>query len=254
MIRTVRKVAVETTVHHRSVFPEKRTALLGVALVTQLVHRVGTEQRLGDRAVGVVAVRAGDLALVEGHVGAFSEVHPLLGMAGEAGARGATSGLEIGNGVFADGVVAVAAGEIQGFVGGAHPVDAFATRMARETSPVHALHGGARGSGETLDQFRVEGIFDVDGAIDEVEVVEVELLGGMVMCLPSAAPSLLVSLLALLGCVGDIGICGELGLDFDSTQVSNLPVAWNCSSMVAPDTSNEFAAPPLPQLGLQPFH
>ena len=41
------------------------TALVGVALVTELVDAVGPQQGLGEGAVGVVAIRAGDLALVD---------------------------------------------------------------------------------------------------------------------------------------------------------------------------------------------
>jgi hypothetical protein len=69
MDRAMGVVTVQAVFPYRRVLPEKRAALLGVALVTVFVDRVLGKQCRSGGAMGVVAVRAGHLPLPQGHVG-----------------------------------------------------------------------------------------------------------------------------------------------------------------------------------------
>src|SRR5665213_358895 len=62
-IRTVRRVAVGAVVSHRSVLTQERTALLCVARIAGLVHRLFHQQLRSRRSVWVVTVRTAHLAL-----------------------------------------------------------------------------------------------------------------------------------------------------------------------------------------------
>ncbi len=85
VVRPVRAMAIETALDHRGVLPEEGSALLGVALVTQLIAGIAAQQRIRGRPVRLVAVAAGDFAFEQRHVGTLSELHALRGVAGEAG-------------------------------------------------------------------------------------------------------------------------------------------------------------------------
>src|SRR5581483_354696 len=85
VVAAVGVVAVQAALRHRGVLPEERPALLGMAGVAGLVDRVLLEERRGDRAVRVVARRAGHLPLAERHVGGLELGRPLLDVALPAG-------------------------------------------------------------------------------------------------------------------------------------------------------------------------
>ena len=59
-MRVVANIAV---FRHRRVFPKKRTAELGVAVVAGAVHRIASQQALGTVTVRIVATGALHLAL-----------------------------------------------------------------------------------------------------------------------------------------------------------------------------------------------
>jgi hypothetical protein len=53
---------------------QERTALLGMALIARLVHRVGLEQRIGQGAMRIVAIVAAHLPLGQRHMRAAIEL------------------------------------------------------------------------------------------------------------------------------------------------------------------------------------
>ena len=122
VVRAVRRVAVEAVLAHRRVLPEERAALLGVALVAELVDRAGDQVGLGQRAVRVVAGQAVHLALAHGVVRGLLHLRAHVLVALEAGLglhRGADHRIGRGRGVD---LVAVQAADALALVRTAHPV------------------------------------------------------------------------------------------------------------------------------------
>jgi hypothetical protein len=78
-------VAAHAVLTYRSVLPDKWTAFLRMALVTELVHRIPFDERFGVRSVWSVTVNARHLSLVERHMGAFPKFSTLLCVAAQAG-------------------------------------------------------------------------------------------------------------------------------------------------------------------------
>ena len=87
LVGTVHVVAVEAVFAHRRVLEQERPALLRVAGVAGLVDRVGLQQRLGDAAVRIVAIGAGDLPFRQRHVRAAVELGADVLVAGRARPR-----------------------------------------------------------------------------------------------------------------------------------------------------------------------
>ena len=78
-------VAVEATLSNWCVLPQKGTALLGVALVALLIHRLGLDHLRRLRAVRVVATGATHLALTHWVMTGTEPLAADRGMAGETG-------------------------------------------------------------------------------------------------------------------------------------------------------------------------
>ena len=74
LIRAVRRVAIEAVLANRRMLEQERTALLRMALVARLVHRVGLEQRIGQGAMRIVAIVAAHLPLGQRHMRAAIEL------------------------------------------------------------------------------------------------------------------------------------------------------------------------------------
>lgn len=62
-------MAIETVFTHRRVLPKEWTTLLGMTLVAVIVHRIFAQHRFGGSAVRIMAIRTGDLAFAQRHVG-----------------------------------------------------------------------------------------------------------------------------------------------------------------------------------------
>src|SRR5215471_1030096 len=141
--RAVRVVAIETVFAHRRVLPKKWTTLLGMALVASIVHRVRAQHRLGSSAVRIMAVRTGDLAFAQRHVGreiilgAAIFVTLVAGVWSESGLQ-----LEFAGHLFHDGV-AIRAHQSARLVRAAVPISPGASLMAGETDGI-VLLGRAR--------------------------------------------------------------------------------------------------------------
>jgi len=139
VIRPVRVVAVETIFDDRGVLPEERTALFGVALVTELIDTIGTQKWVRGRAVWRVTIAAGDLAFEQRHVGALAKLCALLGVTGEAGLRDTLLREKVARRLFGHRIVAIATSEPLSLVGRSAPVDARCTRVTSEAHAVHRL-------------------------------------------------------------------------------------------------------------------
>jgi hypothetical protein len=85
MIRAVRPVAAQAVLTYRSVLPDKWTAFLRMALVTEMVHRIPFDERFGVRSVWRMTVNARHLSLEERHMGALPEFGTLPWVAAQAG-------------------------------------------------------------------------------------------------------------------------------------------------------------------------
>ena len=102
MVRPVRIVALRAVLADRRVFEEERTALLGVALVAELVDRVRAQHLGLGAVVGVVAARAAHLPLAYRVVRGLHHLGP-LGLV----ARGAGLGVQLRLQLGADRLVLV---------------------------------------------------------------------------------------------------------------------------------------------------
>lgn len=85
VIGAVGFMAIGAILHRRRMLPEKRSPLLGMAGITELVHRVGLEQRVGDASMGVVAARAGHLSFPQRHMGGAHQLRFSLNVTLSAG-------------------------------------------------------------------------------------------------------------------------------------------------------------------------
>ena len=133
----VRDMTAETALRDRSVLPEEGPALLGVAAGALVVDRVRVDELVRDRAVRVVARRAGHEALstdtdstgARWHVGGALGLRSgeVMALATDGGLVGAGEQVSIGDGLH-DGV-AVAAAEAARFVRASVPEALSATLM-----------------------------------------------------------------------------------------------------------------------------
>lgn len=84
MVGTMGSVAIQAVVAGRRMLPEEGAALLGMAGIASLDHGVlGQELRTGG-AMGIVAIRADNLAFLDGMVGITERLGALFLVAGEA--------------------------------------------------------------------------------------------------------------------------------------------------------------------------
>lgn len=74
-------MAIKATFPNRRMLPDKRATLFLMALIANLIDRIGFKQRRCAGAMRVVAIGAGDFAFGQGHMRAFSELGALLLMA-----------------------------------------------------------------------------------------------------------------------------------------------------------------------------
>jgi hypothetical protein len=139
VIRPVRVVAIEAAFDDRGVFPEKRSALFRVALITELIDTIGAQKRVRGRTVWRMTITAGDLAFEQRHVGALAKLCALLGVTGEAGLRDTLLREKTARRLFGHRIVAIATSEPLSLVGRSTPVDARCTRVASEAHAVHRL-------------------------------------------------------------------------------------------------------------------
>lgn len=131
IIRAVGAMTKRAVLRYRGMFPQERSAFIGVAAVTGLVNGIADEQRRRERAVWPVAIRAAHLA--ETHrVGMRGiEFHACLRVALLAYRRlFASEGDGIANGM--DGMT-IYAGESFALMHAARPSVASPARMAAET-------------------------------------------------------------------------------------------------------------------------
>ena len=156
MVGTMRLVTVDATLADRRVFPEERPPLFGVAGVADVVDGIGVQQGTGRRAVRVVAVDAGHLALWKRHVRTLAELRTLLLVTLEAGLGDALPGLKAGVRDLLHGIVAVGAAEIALLVPRSRPVHASATLVAGQALGILDVHGSAPAPGEPDQRGLVE--------------------------------------------------------------------------------------------------
>ncbi len=79
--RAMRVMAIGTVLKHRRMLPEKRSAPLGMAAITIFIDAGLLELGRIGCAVGVVAVRTGNLSFPQGHVRGAHELRLALQMA-----------------------------------------------------------------------------------------------------------------------------------------------------------------------------
>ena len=68
-IAAMRLVAVQAALANRRVLPQERPPFIRVAAVTEFIDAILGDQFFGDRPMRVMAVRALEFALADGHVG-----------------------------------------------------------------------------------------------------------------------------------------------------------------------------------------
>lgn len=87
MIASVTFMAVQTVFGYRWVLPGIGSPFLRVALVTEVVDRIGLDQLRASTAVGIVAAQALDSAFDDGMVGLLIDLRSYVLMAGKAQIR-----------------------------------------------------------------------------------------------------------------------------------------------------------------------
>ena len=135
----VRVVAIQAIFAHRRVLPNEWTPLLGMTLVAVIVHRIFAQHRFGGCAVWIMAVRTGDLAFAQWHVGREIILRAAIFVALVAGVR-RESGLqlEFARHLFHDGVT-VRAHKPAGLVRAAVPISPVSSLVAGETDGIVLL-------------------------------------------------------------------------------------------------------------------
>src|SRR5262245_38498643 len=136
VVRTVRRVAVDAAVAHRSMLEQEWPALLSVTGEADFVDAVRLEQWSGRAAMRVMAVDTADPSLEQRHMRAARKLRALSLVALEArfvdgGARLQTPEREIRHRI-----VAIGAGEVAALVGRARPEDPLSTAMTIEAHAV----------------------------------------------------------------------------------------------------------------------
>ena len=85
--RAVRIMAIQAVLTYRFVLEQKRSALFGVAGVTDVVDRIFLQQRFREAAVRIMAIRAHHLAFAQWHVRGAEHLRAPILMALETGVR-----------------------------------------------------------------------------------------------------------------------------------------------------------------------
>lgn len=122
-------MAVGTALANRRMFPDEGTAFLGVTVVANLVEGIGLEQRIGARAMWIMAIDAAHLAFSEWHVSALLEVSALLGMAVVAGLGDGVGAQRAGQRGLGHRIMAVTAGDLILVMHRADPMQSLAALM-----------------------------------------------------------------------------------------------------------------------------
>jgi len=142
--RAVRVVAVQAILAHRRVLEQERPALFGMTLVASVIDRIGAQHRLGEAAMRIMAIRAGDLAFSDRHVCRPQNLSTLILMALEAGVglewcfqREACRHVRHNR-------VTIATGDAALFMHAALPIGSLAALVAVQTDRVVLLDGPAR--------------------------------------------------------------------------------------------------------------
>lgn len=123
-------MAVQAAFPNRRMLPDKRAALFLMALIANLIDRIGFKQRCGAGAVRVVAVCAGDFAFGQGHMRAFSELGALLLMAAVARLVDAILAQQALLRELSHWIVAIAATQVVHLMDRTRPGDALLASMA----------------------------------------------------------------------------------------------------------------------------
>lgn len=134
-------MAIQAVFPDRRMLPDERPALFLVALVANLIDRVGFEQRRGNGPVRVVAVGTGDFAFGQGHVRAFPEFGALLLMATVAGLADAVFAQQAFFREPGHRIVAVAATQVVHLMDRTGPGDTLLAPMALKTHGVLLIDG-----------------------------------------------------------------------------------------------------------------
>ena len=71
-------MAVQAAFTHWSMVKDKRTALFGMTLKANLIHRIRFQEGIRRTAMRIMAVAAGHLALEKRHMRALAEFYALL--------------------------------------------------------------------------------------------------------------------------------------------------------------------------------
>lgn len=130
-------MTIGATLDYGCVLPEERSALVRVTAGAKFKIRRRDQERIGRRAVGLVAIGALDLALVEWHVGAFAELGAFFGVAGKAGIANRGFAQQTACRGLRHRVVAVTARQIFRFVNRSRPVQPRPTLVALKTGGIH---------------------------------------------------------------------------------------------------------------------
>lgn len=136
MVGSMGTVTVQAIITHRGMFKKKRPPLLGMALITRLVHRVGLEQGASGAAMGIMTIRTGDLSLQQGHMGSAPELRSLVRMTHKAGLIDFVPCQQPRGGEIRHGIMAIRTADIEPLVNGTRPVDPVAPLMALQALPV----------------------------------------------------------------------------------------------------------------------
>lgn len=161
MVGAMRAVTIQAIIPHRGMFKKKWPPLLGVALVTGLVDRVGLEHGASSAAMGIMTVYTGDFPLQQGHVGSATELGSLILMTGKTGLIDSVLRQQPRGGEIRHGIMAIRTAEIETLMHGTHPVNSAPSLMALQALPVLYPDGMARLVGKPDDSVSLRRITDM---------------------------------------------------------------------------------------------
>lgn len=130
-------MTIRTALDNRGMLPKEGAALIRMTTRAQFEIRPRDEKWISCRAVGLVAVRAFDLAFVERHVRAFSKLGALSWMASKTGCADRRFAQQAARRSTRHWIVAIATRQVFRLVNRASPVKSGPAIVALKARVVH---------------------------------------------------------------------------------------------------------------------
>lgn len=160
-IRAVRTVAIQTVLAHWRVLEQEWAAFVGMAGIANLIDAIGFQERRRGRAMGIVAINAGDLSFQQRHMRPLLKLGSLHLVTLKTGFVDRLSRRQAMRGEVRHRVVTIAAAHIVAVVNGVVPEDALTALMAGQALRVLLRNRRPALAGKADDRAEIGGFFNM---------------------------------------------------------------------------------------------